>query len=97
MGGLEYYLPLFFDETASFFDYLPVSDNNRITIERGYKGYLKDRWQAIQTRYARVANMGGSQPLPPEVIYYQYSEWLTFLPPSASAGSPNSKLKRMVQ
>jgi len=24
-GGIEYYLPLFFDETATIFDYLPAS------------------------------------------------------------------------
>ncbi len=94
VGGLEYYLPLFFDETVSFFDYLPKGLGN-IHIERGYKGYLKDHLQSIQNRYIRVSGMGGSEPLPPEEIYFTYDEWLDFLPETDSVSSPNTKLRRL--
>ncbi|MBS9781823.1 MAG: DEAD/DEAH box helicase, partial [Gammaproteobacteria bacterium] len=93
VGGLEYYLPLFFDETVSFFDYLPTDTD--VHIERGYKSYIKDHLQSIQNRYARVSGMGGSEPLPPKEIYFTYDEWLKFLPITDSETSPNTKLRRL--
>ncbi|MGY0399231.1 MAG: transcription-repair coupling factor, partial [Ostreibacterium sp.] len=77
-GGLEYYLPLFFDETASFMDYLPKQVS--FYIEYGYKTYLKSRLEIIQTRYARVTGRGESEPLSPAMIYFEYDEWLKYLP-----------------
>ncbi len=77
-GGLEYYLPLFFDETASFFDYLPTGANVR--VEKGAKTYLTTRLQHIQQRYQRIAGMGGSEPLPVDKLYFDKNQWLGFLP-----------------
>ncbi|PID66692.1 MAG: transcription-repair coupling factor [Gammaproteobacteria bacterium] len=93
VGGLEYYLPLFFDETVSFFDYLPTDTD--IHIERGYRTYIKEHLQSIHNRYARVLGMGGSEPLPPEAIYFTYHEWLSFLPITDGDISPNTKLRRL--
>ena len=93
VGGLEYYLPLFFDETVSFFEYLP--QNTQIYIERGYKTYLKTHTKAIQNRYARVVDMCGSEPLLPKSIYYSEQEWQSFLPQRESEASPNTLLSRL--
>lgn len=92
-GGLEYYLPLFFDETASFFDYLP--QNTQISVEKGYKAYLVERLKTINHRYQRVAGMGGSEPLPPETIYYRKDEWLSLLPKMDSKDLASPTLQRI--
>lgn len=48
-GGIEYYLPLFFDTTASLLDYLP---ENCITIApEGLLAILQQSWNEIEERY----------------------------------------------
>jgi len=48
-GGIEYYLPMFFEETASFLDYLP--DDTVIFAPQDYSGVLEQAWQEIGERY----------------------------------------------
>ena len=48
-GGIEYYLPLFFDTTASFFDYLP--ENSVILAPTDLKSILDQSWQEVGERY----------------------------------------------
>ncbi|HET8701434.1 MAG TPA: transcription-repair coupling factor, partial [Nitrococcus sp.] len=48
-NGIEYYLPLFFEQTASLFDYLP-SDTLSITVG-DVKAELEVTWHHIQQRY----------------------------------------------
>ncbi|WP_423820918.1 transcription-repair coupling factor [Salinisphaera sp. SPP-AMP-43] len=48
-GGIESYLPLFFDDTATLTDYLPTET---AVIELGdVAGALDNAWQAIESRY----------------------------------------------
>ncbi len=47
--GLEYYLPLFFSETASLFDYL--GDNPRIIAEQDCLGAAEHFLEAVEHRY----------------------------------------------
>ncbi|GAB3293962.1 transcription-repair coupling factor [Pseudidiomarina andamanensis] len=48
-GGVEYYLPLFFENTASIFDYLP---NNTLLVTFGdLQGSLDHLWHDINQRY----------------------------------------------
>jgi transcription-repair coupling factor (superfamily II helicase) len=48
-GGIEYYLPLFFEETASFLDYLP---NDTVVFAPGdASGVLEQAWNEIGERY----------------------------------------------
>ena len=48
-GGIEYYLPLFFDATASLFDYLPAGC---IVMARdGVANVLQQAWAEIEERY----------------------------------------------
>jgi transcription-repair coupling factor (superfamily II helicase) len=48
-GGIEYYLPLFFEDTATLFDYLP-SDCQLIFNEK-LENTLQQNWRDIEHRY----------------------------------------------
>ena len=48
-GGLEYYLPLFFDSTASFFDYLPPQA--MVASVEDTAGAAEQAWTQIGERY----------------------------------------------
>lgn len=48
-GGIEYYLPLFFEETASFLDYLPA--DAVIFAPQDVSGVLHQAWREIGGRY----------------------------------------------
>ncbi|MEH6473490.1 MAG: transcription-repair coupling factor, partial [Halopseudomonas sp.] len=48
-AGIEYYLPLFFEQTASLLDYLPSS--TQIITEQGLNQSCREFWQEIQNRY----------------------------------------------
>ena len=71
--GIEYYLPLFFDETASLFDYLP--ENTCIlldsAVQASLEGFLKDVSDRYQSR--RVDPL---RPLlPPEQVFLKTEEF----------------------
>ncbi|MEA3586789.1 transcription-repair coupling factor [Pseudidiomarina sp. 1APP75-27a] len=48
-GGVEYYLPLFFDSTATLFDYLP--DDTLLVTFGDLQGSLDHLWHDINQRY----------------------------------------------
>jgi transcription-repair coupling factor (superfamily II helicase) len=48
-AGIEFYLPLFFESTASLFDYLPR--NAVLVRDAGLSGALERNWQDIEMRY----------------------------------------------
>ncbi|WP_027852536.1 transcription-repair coupling factor [Marinobacterium litorale] len=48
-AGIEYYLPLFFDHSATLFDYLP--ENTIVVQEAGLNEAAQQFWQEINTRY----------------------------------------------
>lgn len=47
--GVEYYLPLFFDELASLFDYLPA--NSHLLIDDGAQDHAAGYLQQVEQRY----------------------------------------------
>ncbi|WP_417222761.1 transcription-repair coupling factor [Amphritea sp.] len=47
--GIEYYLPLFFEQCATIFDYLP--QNVMILAETDLEDHCKQFWQDVQERY----------------------------------------------
>ncbi|NDF87276.1 MAG: transcription-repair coupling factor, partial [Gammaproteobacteria bacterium] len=49
-AGIEFYLPLFFDETATLFDYLPA---NAVIVDltSDLDGTIEKAWQALEARY----------------------------------------------
>ncbi len=48
-AGIEYYLPLFFDETASLFDYLPK--DAALLLHRDIPAAIAEFWQDLNGRY----------------------------------------------
>lgn len=48
-AGIEYYLPLFFDTTANFFDYLPA--NAEFVLTGAWQGALDQFWAEIGQRF----------------------------------------------
>lgn len=48
-AGIEYYLPLFFESTATLFDYLPAK--TLLILEEGIPTAVEQFWQSLQNRY----------------------------------------------
>jgi transcription-repair coupling factor (superfamily II helicase) len=66
-GGIEYYLPLFFDETATLFDYLPASAT--LCLHRDVPAAIRDFWRDTQSRYALLRGDRERPVLPPRDLF----------------------------
>jgi len=66
--GIEFYLPLFFDSTASLGDYLPREAV--IATELDLAAALEESWQAIATRHEDRRHDIERPLLPPEEAFY---------------------------
>ncbi|GBE09385.1 transcription-repair-coupling factor [bacterium BMS3Abin11] len=70
--GTEFYMPLFFDDTSSFLDYLPVDsllimDKECEQTANTFQTEVIERFQSVGLDPERPA-------LPPEALYQQYDE-----------------------
>jgi transcription-repair coupling factor (superfamily II helicase) len=65
--GIEYYLPLFFDKMASFFDYLPT-DAQIFVYHQNYEA-ANSFWQDIESRYEQLRHDHTRPILPPDQLY----------------------------
>ncbi|RUO81508.1 transcription-repair coupling factor [Idiomarina tyrosinivorans] len=66
-GGIEYYLPLFFEQTATLFDYLP-EDALLVTLGN-IQGSFEQLWRDISQRY-ELRRYDSLRPLlPPQQLY----------------------------
>ena len=63
-AGIEYYLPLFFDETATVFDYL--GDNATVVLHGDLEPAFQRFWQDTKDRYRLVQGDPERPVLPPE-------------------------------
>ncbi len=71
-GGLEYYLPLFFDHTATLFDYLP---EKTLVIEAAQCREAAERFLAdVTTRYEQRRHDVERPLLPPDRLYLTADE-----------------------
>ena len=80
-AGIEYYLPLFFEQTATLFQYLPASAMFATVgdIEQAIKRF----WSDTRSRY-QFLNADRERPvLPPEDIYLDDEDFFTLLKPHA--------------
>ena len=50
-SGIEYYLPLFFEQTVTFFDYLP--ENSKIFLIEPIQNQLETFWSEVQSRFSQ--------------------------------------------
>ncbi|MDJ0807099.1 MAG: transcription-repair coupling factor [Gammaproteobacteria bacterium] len=71
-NGLEYYLPLFFEETASLFDYLP--DNRLILYFEGSRERAGEFYAEVENRYDERRHDLERPILPPRRLYLPEDE-----------------------
>jgi transcription-repair coupling factor (superfamily II helicase) len=66
-NGLEYYLPLFFEQTTSLFDYLP--EQHLLLQFEGVREQAEQFYQQVQARYAERCYDTERPLLPPSRLY----------------------------
>ncbi|MFO1262591.1 MAG: transcription-repair coupling factor [Rhodoferax sp.] len=66
-AGIEYYLPLFFEETATVFDY--VGNDATVVLHGDLDGAFQRFWQDTKDRYRLVQGDPERPALPPESLF----------------------------
>ena len=79
--GVEYYLPLFFDQTATLFDYLP--QDSLVCLHRGVEGAAQAFWQDTRSRYQLLRGDRDRPLLPPEELFLPVDAFFGALKPYA--------------
>jgi transcription-repair coupling factor (superfamily II helicase) len=74
-AGIEYYLPLFFDATATFFDYLPPQ--TLLLVEDGCDEVAGTFWNETSERYRMLRSDPDRPVLPPEQLFLAPEEFVT--------------------
>ncbi len=78
-AGIEYYLPLFFDSTATLFDYLPADTTFALIgdIEQSIQRF----WNDTQTRYRFLKSDRERPLLAPETLFLRDEDFFTLAKP----------------
>jgi transcription-repair coupling factor (superfamily II helicase) len=66
-AGIEYYLPLFFDATATLFDYLPKGAT--VCMHGGVHAALTEFWRDVQGRHKLLQGDSARPLLPPAELF----------------------------
>jgi transcription-repair coupling factor (superfamily II helicase) len=66
-AGIEYWLPLFFDATATLFDYLPPS--TLLCLHNDVAEAVRAFWREAQSRYTLLAGERSRPLLPPDELF----------------------------
>ncbi|HMJ49910.1 MAG TPA: CarD family transcriptional regulator, partial [Burkholderiales bacterium] len=66
-AGIEYYLPLFFEETATLFDYLP--QRAALCLHRDVNRSMEHFWRDTQARYELLRGDRNRPLLPPQELF----------------------------
>jgi transcription-repair coupling factor (superfamily II helicase) len=74
-AGLEYFLPLFFEQTATLFDYLPA--NTTLITLGDVNASLNQFWTDVRERYAFLKADIERPILPPADLFLATDEWFT--------------------
>ncbi|WP_426196294.1 transcription-repair coupling factor [Massilia sp. DWR3-1-1] len=78
-AGIEYYLPLFFEQTATLFDYLPAHAS--LALVGDIDGAIKRFWSDTQSRY-RFLKADRERPiLPPDELFLSDEAFFTLAKP----------------
>ncbi|MBB5019797.1 transcription-repair coupling factor (superfamily II helicase) [Chitinivorax tropicus] len=80
-AGIEYYLPLFFEHTATLFDYLP--DTITVVAHHDVHRAAERFWQDTQSRYNLLAGDRQRPLLPPQRLFQSVDELFAALKPYA--------------
>ncbi|HVE44773.1 MAG TPA: transcription-repair coupling factor [Gammaproteobacteria bacterium] len=73
--GIEYYLPLFFDNTATLFDYLP--ENTTIVLLGDIQKQGNEFWDDVKARYEQRCNDALRPILPPAELFMSIESFNT--------------------
>lgn len=66
-AGIEYYLPLFFEQTATLFDYLP--ENSLLCLHQDIYSAVDNFWRDTQSRYQLLRGDSDRPLLPPADLF----------------------------
>ncbi|HEV3238819.1 MAG TPA: transcription-repair coupling factor [Casimicrobiaceae bacterium] len=72
-GGIEYYLPLFFDATATIADYLPA--NTTLCVHGDVGAAIERFWQDTESRYRLLRGDPARPLLPPHELFLPVDEF----------------------
>ncbi|MDB6000025.1 MAG: transcription-repair coupling factor, partial [Rhizobacter sp.] len=81
-GGIEYYLPLFFDTTATLFDYL--GEASALALHGEVDEALKRFWTDTRERHRFLQHDPERPILPPETLFLKPEEFYTLAAPHAT-------------
>ncbi|PVE09713.1 transcription-repair coupling factor [Limnohabitans sp. Rim28] len=78
-AGIEYYLPLFFEETATVFNYLGAGEANAATVvlHGDLEPSFQRFWQDTKDRYRLVQGDPERPVLPPEALFLSAEQFYT--------------------
>ena len=76
-GGIEYYLPLFFEHCASLFDYLP--DETLVFTEANINEAVQHFWHEVNERYSEYGVDPRRPLLKPARVFMPVEEWFSAL------------------
>jgi transcription-repair coupling factor (superfamily II helicase) len=76
-AGIEYYLPLFFDQTASLFDYLGA--NTVLALHREVTPAVEQFWQDANARYDMARGDSERPVLPPHELFFRPDDFMRAL------------------
>lgn len=80
-SGIEYYLPLFFQDTSSLFDYLP--DQCLLFLDEEIQETVETFWQEVQARYESHRHDPERPVLKPAEIFLDPTRFFTRIKPFA--------------
>ncbi len=78
-AGIEYWLPLFFDETATLFDYLPQGAT--LCLHGSVPEALRDFWRDAQSRFEMLSGEKSRPLLPPADLFLNEEAFFTAAKP----------------
>ena len=72
-AGIEYYLPLFFEQTATLFDYLPAETS--LLLHGDVPAALAEFWTDLKSRYKMLGGDRSRPVLPPQDIFLREEDF----------------------
>ena len=75
-AGIEYYLPLFFEETATLFQYIP--ENATLALVGDIEAAIKRFWADTKNRYQFLKSDSERPILPPENLFLTDEDFFAF-------------------
>src|SRR5512135_3092677 len=102
-GGIEYYLPLFFDATATLVDYFPPA--TIVALHGDVDAAIEGFWQDTESRYRLMRGDKARPLLPPQRLFLPHDEFRGAIKPLArielavasaeAALAPDAPLRRL--